>query len=295
MQPGRKAFISIPKAIFTPVLFVTNLTETSSIPNLSGSCPLSGRRDVQFIKMDLQQLDAFTIWMLASAVFLLRYLLLAGIPFMICYHWQRDRWSGKKIQQSFPGKKQIRAEILQSARTMLLYGIGAGVLGYWIGNGYTRVYPELHEYGYGYFAVSILLMLLLHDAYFYWTHRLLHTPYLFRFVHRVHHGHKSPTPWSAFSFHPIEALLSMGIIPLIIFLIPWHHYALIVFATVMTLYDVYIHLGIRIGNRRKLKWQNTTSDHDLHHQGVKANYGLYSTVWDHLMGTYSAPGSTGRG
>jgi len=245
--------------------------------------------------MDFRQLDGFTLWIIASAVFILRYLLLAGIPYMICYHWQRDRWSVRKIQPSFPGRRQIRDEILQSTRTLMLYGIGAGVFAYWIENGYTRVYAELNEYGYGYFFLSILLMLLLHDAYFYWTHRLLHTRYLFRFVHRVHHRHKSPTPWSSFSFHPVEAFLSMGIMPLIIFLMPWHHYALIIFATVMTLYDIYIHLGVSIANRRLLKWQNTTCDHDLHHQGVRANYGLYSTVWDHLMGTYSAPGRPGQG
>lgn len=244
--------------------------------------------------MELQQLDAFTLWILASAAFLLRYLLLAGIPYMICYHWQKDRWSGKKIQQTLPGKRQIRDEILQSARTLVLYGVGAGALAFWLENGYTLVYTELSEYGFIYFIVSILLMLLLHDTYFYWTHRLLHTRHLFRFVHKVHHKHKSPTPWSAFSFHPVEALLSMGIIPLIIFLIPWHHYALIIFVTVMTLYDIYIHLGVRIDNRRLLKWQNTTNDHDLHHQGVRANYGLYSTVWDHLMGTYHTPGKAGQ-
>ncbi len=40
--------------------------------------------------------------------------------------------------------------------------------------GYTQIYINLDDRGYFYFAVSVLIMHQLHDAYFYWTHRLMH-------------------------------------------------------------------------------------------------------------------------
>ncbi|MBA3898994.1 MAG: sterol desaturase family protein [Bacteroidetes bacterium] len=33
------------------------------------------------------------------------------------------------------------------------------------------------------------------------------------------------------------------------------------------------------------KWQNTSTNHNIHHQYSKSNYGLYFTFWDSLMGT----------
>jgi lathosterol oxidase len=67
--------------------------------------------------------------------------------------------------------------------------------------------------------VSLALMLLLHDAWFYWTHRLMHHPKIFRHVHLVHHRSINPSPWAAYSFHPIEAVIEAGIYLLIVFTI----------------------------------------------------------------------------
>jgi hypothetical protein len=65
-------------------------------------------------------------------------------------------------------------------------------------------------------------MVLMHDAYFYWTHRLMHHPRLFRIFHRAHHLSASPTPWAAYSFSVPEAFVQAGIGPLIVFTIPTH-------------------------------------------------------------------------
>jgi bacteriorhodopsin len=41
-------------------------------------------------------------------------------------------------------------------------------------------------WGPAWFWTSLVLMILAHDAYFYWTHRLMHRPQLFRAFHRRH-------------------------------------------------------------------------------------------------------------
>ena len=220
-------------------------------------------------------------------IFALRYFLFAGIAFFIFYVWKEKSFIHLKLNQKQPAFKQIKSELLYSVTTLLIYSVSVLLLIYWYQNGYTTIYSKIETYGYGYFFISILMMVVLHDAYFYWSHKFMHQlPLLFRF-HKIHHFSHNPNPWSAFSFHPIEAIISLGIIPIIIFIIPVHPYALFVFSTFMTLYNVYIHLGYKInflflGSMT----QNTAENHDLHHRVSKYNYGLYFSFWDRIMKTY---------
>jgi len=134
-------------------------------------------------------------------------------------------------------------------------------------------------------------MVVVHDTYFYWTHRLIHYPKLFSKIHKVHHYFDNPSPWSAFSFHPFEAMISIGIIPIIVFFIPCHPFAIFTFLSYMTLINIMGHLGfetfsIRFRKSTLGQWHNTSTYHNIHHQKSKYNYGLYFTFWDRIMGTY---------
>src|SRR3954462_7357189 len=93
---------------------------------------------------------------------------------------------------------------------------------------------------------SILAYLLLHDAYFYWTHRWMHRPRPFRLAHAVHHASRPPTAWAAMSFHPLEALTGAIVIPILVFAIPIHFGALLAVLGVMTFMGVANHLGWEI-------------------------------------------------
>jgi sterol desaturase/sphingolipid hydroxylase (fatty acid hydroxylase superfamily) len=85
-----------------------------------------------------------------------------------------------------------------------------------------------------------------HDAYFYWALRLMHHPKIFKHVHLVHHRSTNPSPWAAYSFHPIEAVLEAGIFPLIVFTIPMHSLALVTVLIYMITRNVLGHLGMEI-------------------------------------------------
>ena len=235
----------------------------------------------------------FTEWtalegsLYATLFFWVRYLLFAGVLYAFFYHIWRKRFKAYKIQGSSPNKKQIWAEIGYSLLTFAIYGCtGWQFLG-WMNAGETLRYEAVADFGHAYLVFSVFLMVVVHDAYFYWTHRLMHLPWVYPYVHRTHHGFHTPTPWAAFAFHPLETLISVGIVPIIIYCIPYHPLALVCFFTLMTGHNVCLHLGYRIPGMWWSSLQNTTKDHDYHHKKGHGNYGLYFTVWDKMMGTYS--------
>ena len=234
--------------------------------------------------------NAYT-WTLDASAIMLRYFLFAGIAYCIFYLWKNKKLAVLKIQNEPPSTQIIRKEILRSLATLIIYCGVSWLVFNWQKSGSTQIYLNFHQYSYAYFFFSIVIMIVLHDTYFYWTHRFLHLPIFFNWIHKTHHRSHNPTPWAAFSFHPVEAIISAGIIPLIVFCIPCHPFSIFTFLTFMTLMNVLGHLGYEIfpknmARNRILKWQNSSTNHNLHHRRSKYNYGLYFTFWDRIMKTY---------
>lgn len=133
-------------------------------------------------------------------------------------------------------------------------------------------------------------MSIIHDTYFYWMHRLMHHPKLFKLFHLIHHKSSNPSPWAAYSFHPFEAVIESLIFVVFLFTIPIHSVHLMLFFIFSLIYNVYGHLGFELypkgfSTHWLGKWINTSVSHNMHHQYFKGNYGLYFTLWDRLMGT----------
>jgi sterol desaturase/sphingolipid hydroxylase (fatty acid hydroxylase superfamily) len=221
----------------------------------------------------------------------LRYFLFAGIAFLIGYLLFRRWLSYKKIQQRFPKSKDYIREIAYSVVTMLFFAFFPLLL---IKNPaiepYTTHYTKIEEYGWVYFLGAFPLMFMIHDTYFYWTHRFMHHPKVFRIFHLVHHQSTNPSPWAAYAFHPLEAIIEAGIIPVFLFTIPIHNVHLPIFFLLSIIYNVYGHTGYELypkGFSKNWfgKWINTSVNHNLHHQYFKGNYGLYFLFWDRMLGT----------
>jgi sterol desaturase/sphingolipid hydroxylase (fatty acid hydroxylase superfamily) len=192
---------------------------------------------------------------------------------------------------------QIRKEVGWSLASAFIYGAPAGLLAWgWQEHGWTRVYTNVSDYPLWWLPVSVLVYLLLHDAWFYWTHRWMHRPALFRVAHAVHHASRPPTAWAAMSFHPWEALTGAVVIPALVLTIPIHVAALGVVLTVMTVMGVTNHMGWEMFPRWLVNgpagsWLITASHHQRHHQQYGCNYGLYFRLWDRLCGTDRGLGS----
>ena len=128
------------------------------------------------------------------------------------------------------------------------------------------------------------------DLWFYSVHRALHTPWLFKHVHAVHHRSVDVNPFSSYSFHVVEgALLGGWVIPAAL-LLPLPIPTLVAAHVVGTFNNVMAHLGYELLpawwiRAPLLRWSNTATFHSLHHTQYKGNYGLFTRLWDRLFGT----------
>jgi sterol desaturase/sphingolipid hydroxylase (fatty acid hydroxylase superfamily) len=220
-----------------------------------------------------------------------RYFIVAGLAFIIFYLLLKNKWNYKKIQFRFPQNKDYAREIGYSIITIAIFATVPILL---IKNQavvvHTTYYRNINDYGWVYFFAAFPIMLLIHDTYFYWAHRLMHQKKLFPIMHLVHHHSTNPSPWAAYAFHPLEAIVEAGIFAVFLFTIPVHPLHFYIFFFLMIVYNVYGHLGYELYpagfSRHWLgKWINTSVSHNQHHQFFKGNYGLYFTIWDRMMGT----------
>src|SRR6478609_3688968 len=105
----------------------------------------------------------YTWWLDAAAIFL-RYFILAGGGYLVFYFWKKTFFAGRKIQRQFPERRLIRQEIFYSVITLILYCAASWAIFFLKKSGHTKIYLDIHQYGYAYFMLSILFMILLHDA-----------------------------------------------------------------------------------------------------------------------------------
>mmetsp|Transcript_22175 Transcript_22175/g.61531 ORF Transcript_22175/g.61531 Transcript_22175/m.61531 type:complete len:259 (+) Transcript_22175:255-1031(+) len=169
--------------------------------------------------------------------------------------------------------------------------------------GYGRMYDEMPRtpWGIAYAILTIALLDYLHDAWFYWTHRALHWRPLYKHIHYMHHQSSSPSAYTGYSFHVLEAVIVFANEIFVIFMFPIHtglHRLYHLFTTA-------IHNGGHAGyelapfipSLEQLVWValhgtgnlckglNTVQHHDMHHRYPTKHFSLYFTHWDRWFGT----------
>lgn len=219
-----------------------------------------------------------------------RYVLTAGLFSLIIWAFWRAHYAARKIQTRQATAADYRREVFASLRTALVFSITGFGMYYASRVGWLTIYEDFSVRGPLYFVATLIAMIVAQDAYFYWTHRAMHHPRLFRTFHHTHHKSKTPTPWTAYAFDVPEAIVMVAFVPLWAALVPMHDLAIFTFVTWQIVRNVMGHAGVELypvaGKPSRLfGWWNTTTHHDLHHQHGRSNYGLYFSWWDRLMGT----------
>lgn len=218
-----------------------------------------------------------------TAIVALRYLAASGFFAWLSRRLRPGIYSGLE--------PQIAREIGWSLLSAGIYGVPAGLVAWgWQQHGWTRIYSDVSAMPLWWLPLSLAAYLFAHDSWFYWTHRWMHRPGLFRLAHAVHHASRPPTAWAAMSFHPIEAVTGAIVIPGLVFLVPIHVAALGLVLVIMTVMGTTNHMGWELFPRSFVRsrlgdWLITASHHQRHHEEYRCNYGLYFRFWDRLCGT----------
>jgi lathosterol oxidase len=241
--------------------------------------------------MDFDLESPVLFGLISSFAIALRYFLVAGAGYFLFWVRGGSRFESRKIQ---PGKKPragvIKREILWSVLSSFVFGFsGIWAFQNWIGN-LSEWSPDFSVAGFASGFLTFSVLAFLHDTYFYWMHRLVHHPRIFTIVHKVHHESVTPSPWAAFSFHPLEAILEALILPVLLRFIAVTPLVLAAFLVWMTVLGVINHLGYDpyfegFDRHPVFKWMISARNHDYHHTHPDRNFGLYFTFWDRWMGT----------
>jgi sterol desaturase/sphingolipid hydroxylase (fatty acid hydroxylase superfamily) len=226
------------------------------------------------------------------AVIVGRYLIVAVIFHVVFNVWQLEKWKQRKLIDKKYKPGQLKKEIAWSTVTASLFAvIGALTILLWQ-MGYTKVYTRIDLYGWFYLPLSLVIALFIQETYYYWIHRWMHHPSVFRLVHKVHHDSNTTSPFTSFSFHPLEGLLQAIVLPGILLFLPLHPVVILINLLIMTFSSVINHLNIEVypehfHNHKLGRWLIGASHHALHHKQFKFNFGLYFTFWDKMGNTES--------
>ena len=136
------------------------------------------------------------------------------------------------------------------------------------------------------FFVWILCFPLIRGIHFYFIHRLLHHPFLYKHVHIIHHLNVNTGPWSGISMHPIENLIYQSS-PLIHFIIPSDPVIVILHLLLVTVNPAFTHSGFeKIMNKDTKISDSADFHHQLHHKYFDCNYGNMDVPLDVWLGTH---------
>jgi sterol desaturase/sphingolipid hydroxylase (fatty acid hydroxylase superfamily) len=218
---------------------------------------------------------------------LTRYVLAAGAVTAIL--WIGARWvESRRIQLRTPDFADLQHEVINSLVTILTFAASSMLTLALARAGIIHLSMALPPLWLA--ALEFTAMVIAHDAYFYWMHRGLHLKAMFRRAHLTHHMSRTPTPWAAYSFAPIEAAFEAAFVPLFLLLVPFHAIVVLAFLLHQIIRNVIGHMGHELAwsgftRSRWTGWLTTTTHHDLHHSEGRYNFGLYFTWWDRMMGT----------
>jgi len=157
--------------------------------------------------------------------------------------------------------------------------------------GYSMLYDDVAEYGWLYFAFSIVWFLVFTDFFIYWIHRSEHNPLWYKWLHKPHHKWVVPTPFASHAFHPLDGYLQSVPYHVFIFIFPLHRKLYLALFVFVNFWAILIHDSDMITGHPLEKIINGPAHHTLHHLYFTVNYGQYFTLADRMGQSYRQPKS----
>jgi sterol desaturase/sphingolipid hydroxylase (fatty acid hydroxylase superfamily) len=197
------------------------------------------------------------------------------------------RWMSKKgmvssLRRQEHYKGQISSEIKNSLIAIVVFSLQGIFIQQGIQNGWFHLSFEFNLY----YLPQVIVLFLWNEIHFYCVHRLLHSSWLVRRVHWVHHHSKEPTVFSTFSFHWVEAFLLGTVIVLPLAVYPFQLIAILSLPVISITLNTLGHCNYELfpGSyfSRLFHFSNR---HSLHHKKGRGNYGFMLPWFDLIFRT----------
>jgi sterol desaturase/sphingolipid hydroxylase (fatty acid hydroxylase superfamily) len=219
-----------------------------------------------------------------------RYLVFALATWSVLWIALSGLLKNRRIRAAGPPVRQMTWELLLSVRTVAVFATAGAAMNLTSRAGLYPLADVAAHWGTAWMWASLVLMIVGHDAYYYWTHRAMHHRRMFRLVHKQHHSSHNPSPFTAYSFDVAEAVILVSFVILWPLAVPTPWPVIQLFILHQIARNTLLHAGYelmpaRADGRPMLDWLTTTTHHDLHHAKAGFNFGLYFTWWDRWMGT----------
>jgi sterol desaturase/sphingolipid hydroxylase (fatty acid hydroxylase superfamily) len=201
---------------------------------------------------------------------------------------QKLRYDSRPLMKNgrqFTFKGQIRDNMFWTLTSGVGFWTAYEALMFWaMANGYAPMITwAAHPI---WFVALFALVPVWESFYFYWIHRLLHVPFLYKHVHALHHRNINVGPWSGLSMHPVEHIIFLGSV-LVHFIVACHPVHILYHLQYYALTSATTHSGfegILVSDKNRFKLG--TFHHQMHHRYFECNYGSLEIPWDKFFGSF---------
>jgi methylsterol monooxygenase len=215
-------------------------------------------------------------WRFVTLLTMLQHMILFwgyNLPLLYLDVYKSPKWLYKyKIQKTSHSSATLWHCFRFVLRNQLMFMVPSSLLLYPIfkarGQNFT---PQTLPSGFEIF-VDLLIAIVIEEIGFYYSHRVLHWPFFYKHIHKLHHEFKAPVGMAAIYAHPVEFILS-NIGPLVAgsVVAKAHVFSAWVWLFVALVGTINHHSGYAF------PWLIGTLNphhHDYHHYRFDQNYGL---------------------
>lgn len=230
-----------------------------------------------------------------AEIYIRNFILLSIVAGGLHLYFHTSKRQGKRLKydardmktksRSFTFNNQVADNMFWSLTSGVAFWTGYEALMFWaMANGYA---PVLLWTDHPIWFISLFFLTPIWISFhFYWVHRLLHWPPLYRLAHALHHRNTNVGPWSGFSMHPVEHLIFLSAL-LIHWVIAAHPIHILFHMQHQALTAATSHTGFE---GLLMKGQNRlalgTFHHQMHHRYFECNYGNLEVPWDKWFGSF---------
>lgn len=224
---------------------------------------------------------AITLWS-----FCYYFIVMENLGLISKYKLKRDQaYMNPKLLKNI--KLNEKAYWEQIIGTFIVVPIGAFFLFYLFKYNSVQICNNSNELTVTILIKELALMMIGCDFLFYWIHRGLHHPLLYKHFHKQHHEYKASNVWASEYFGVVDMILNIlpGVIPGVY--MKAHILSIIIFTIIREWQTVQSHAGY------ELPWDilnfgvfhGGAKRHDFHHSHNIGCYGDWFPFWDWLCGT----------